>query len=72
MFHAKGYDKRRIILDTPKVVAKSEVKESEKTVLEEPVKANDDRQILTEDVVTEEVQEEPKKKSGRKSKKSEE
>lgn len=53
MFRAKGYDFRKVILDTPRTaVKKIDEKKTEKEVLEEP-KPNKTGKILTEEVKAE-------------------
>lgn len=57
MFHAKGYGKKRIILATPKTVAKATVKETDKQVLEEPTPVKEGKKILVESVEEAKVEE---------------
>lgn len=57
MFHAKGYEKKRIILATPKTVAKATVKETEKKVLEEPTPVKEGKKVLVESVEEAKVEE---------------
>lgn len=75
MYHAKGYGKSRsVILATPKTVVKTEVKEEEKKILEEPAPKSEGKTILTEDIATEVVEkvaEDKPKKTTRKKKKAE-